>query len=137
MLNNLVHSDLSFLYCTSPCLLSLIWAGIKNDIKSVKSLTVYINKHVFHLNNYTIIFYFLSKMTRGYSLEHDLRLLINNPKYSDLEILCEGEKKLYGCKAILAARSEVFDNLLYNGMKESYENKFLFQKLILPEWKLY
>ncbi|POG79883.1 BTB/POZ protein, partial [Rhizophagus irregularis DAOM 181602=DAOM 197198] len=68
-------------------------------------------------------------MTRGYSLEKDLRLLINNPKYSDIEILCEDEKKLYGCRAILAARSEVFDRLLYNGMKESYENKISFPKI--------
>ena len=60
-------------------------------------------------------------MTRGYSLEQDLRLLINNPKYSDIEILCKDKKKFHGCKAILAARSEVFDGLLYNGMKESYE----------------
>src|SRR6266498_5721754 len=65
-------------------------------------------------------------MTRGYSLEQDLRLLVNNPKYSDIEILCEDEKKLYGCRAILAARSEVFDRLLYNGMKESYENQIFF-----------
>ncbi|UZN99729.1 uncharacterized protein OCT59_000996 [Rhizophagus irregularis] len=65
-------------------------------------------------------------MTRGYSLEQDLGLIINNPKYSDLEILCEDEKKLYACRAILAARSEVFDRLLYNGMKESYENKISF-----------
>jgi hypothetical protein len=68
-------------------------------------------------------------MTRGYSLEQDLRLLINNPKYSDIEILCEDEKKLYGCRAILAARSEVLDRLLYNGMKESYENKISFPKI--------
>jgi hypothetical protein len=65
-------------------------------------------------------------MMRGYSLEQDLRLLINNPKYSDIEILCEDEKKLYGCRAILAARSEVFDKLLYNGMKESYEKQISF-----------
>ncbi|CAG8578578.1 uncharacterized protein OCT59_001003 [Rhizophagus irregularis] len=68
-------------------------------------------------------------MKRGYSLEQDLRLLINNPKYSDIEILCEDEKKLYACRAILAARSEVFDSLLYNGMKESYENKISFPKI--------
>ncbi|CAB5189692.1 uncharacterized protein OCT59_000941 [Rhizophagus irregularis] len=68
-------------------------------------------------------------MTRGNSLEQDLRLLINNPKYSDLEILCDDEKKLYGCKAILAARSEVFERELYNGMKESYENKISFPKI--------
>src|SRR5271156_3277876 len=69
------------------------------------------------------------KMTRGYLLEQDLRLLINNPKYSDIEILCEDEKKLHGSRAILAARSEVFDRLLYNGMKESYENKISFPKI--------
>ncbi|RIA87103.1 concanavalin A-like lectin/glucanase domain-containing protein [Glomus cerebriforme] len=68
-------------------------------------------------------------MTRGYSLEKDLRLLLNNPKYSDIEILCEDEKKLYGCKAILAARSEVFDKLLYNGMKETYEKQVSFPKI--------
>src|SRR5277367_1092048 len=68
-------------------------------------------------------------MTRGCSLEQDLRLLINNPKYSDIEILCEDEKKLYGCRAILAARSEVFDRLLYNGMKESYEKQISFPKI--------
>jgi hypothetical protein len=68
-------------------------------------------------------------MTRGYSLEKDLRLLINNPKYSDIEILCENEKKLYGCRAILAARSEVFDRLLYNGTKDSYENQISFPKI--------
>src|ERR1044072_35110 len=68
-------------------------------------------------------------MTRGYSLEQDLRLLVNNPKYSDIEILCEDEKKLYGCRAILAARSEVFDRLLYNGMKESYEKQISFPKI--------
>ncbi|CAB5188874.1 unnamed protein product [Rhizophagus irregularis] len=66
---------------------------------------------------------------RGYSLEQDLRLLINNPKYSDIEILCEDEKKLHGCRAILAARSEVFDRLLYNGMKESYDKKISFPKI--------
>jgi hypothetical protein len=68
-------------------------------------------------------------MTRGYSLEQDLRLLINNPQYSDIEILCGDEKKLYGCKAILAARSEVFDKLIYNKMKKSYENRISFPKI--------
>ncbi|CAG8590979.1 uncharacterized protein OCT59_001021 [Rhizophagus irregularis] len=68
-------------------------------------------------------------MTKGYSLKQDLRLLINNPKYSDIEILCEDEKKLYGCRAILAARSEVFDRLLYNEMKESHETQISFPKI--------
>src|SRR5207244_2236093 len=51
------------------------------------------------------------------------------PKYSDIEILCEDEKKLYCCRAILAARSEVFDGLLYNGMKESYEKQISFPRI--------
>ncbi|RGB37162.1 hypothetical protein C1646_757214 [Rhizophagus diaphanus] len=68
-------------------------------------------------------------MTKGLSLEQDLKLLINNPKYSDIQILCEDEKKLHACRAILAARSEVFDKLLYNGMKETYENQISFPKI--------
>src|SRR3954447_11113238 len=68
----------------------------------------------------------LKTMTRGYSLKQDLRLLINNPKYSDIEILCGDGKKLHACRAILAARSEVLERLLYNGMKESYENQITF-----------
>src|SRR3954447_23791153 len=68
-------------------------------------------------------------MTRGYSLKQDLKLLINNPKYSDIEILCEDEKKLHGNRAILAARSEVFGRLLYNGMKESYDTHISFPKI--------
>src|SRR5688572_11031496 len=68
-------------------------------------------------------------MTRGYSLEQDLRLLINNPKYSDIEIVCKNEERLHGCRAILAARSEVFDALLYNGMKESHEKKISFPEI--------
>src|SRR3954467_243254 len=68
-------------------------------------------------------------MTRGYSLEQDLKLLLNNPKYSDIEILCKDEKKLHGCRAILAARSEVFDRLLYNGMKESHEKQISFPEI--------
>src|ERR1700722_7071676 len=68
-------------------------------------------------------------MTRGLSLEKDLRLLLNNPKYSDIEILCENEEKLHGCRAILAARSEVFDKLLYNGMKESFEKQISFPEI--------
>ncbi len=68
-------------------------------------------------------------MSRGNSLEQDLRLLINNSKYSDVEILCENEITLHGCRAILAARSEVFDALLFNGMKESYSNQISFPKI--------
>src|SRR5437763_2338356 len=73
---------------------------------------------------------------RGDSLEQDLGFLINNPKYSDLEILCSNEEKLYGCRAILAARSEVFNGLLYNGMKESYEKQISFPKINSAEMEI-
>ncbi|CAG8736132.1 10488_t:CDS:2 [Rhizophagus irregularis] len=64
-------------------------------------------------------------MTKGLSLEQDLRLLINNPKYSDIEILCEDEKKLYACRTILSARSVVF----YSGLKKTYENQISFPQI--------
>ncbi|RGB22955.1 hypothetical protein C1646_748359 [Rhizophagus diaphanus] len=73
---------------------------------------------------------------RGYSLKQDLKLLINNPKYSDITILCKNEKKLYSCRAILAARSEVFDRLLYNGMKESYEDQISFPTINSSEMEI-
>src|SRR5215216_7861741 len=75
-------------------------------------------------------------MMKGNSLEQDLKLLINNPRYSDVEILCEDEKKLHGCRAILAARSEVFDRLLYNGMKESYEKQITFPEINSSEMEI-
>ncbi|GET03118.1 hypothetical protein GLOIN_2v1847831 [Rhizophagus clarus] len=65
-------------------------------------------------------------MIKGYSLVQDLKSLINNPKYSDIEILCEDKKILYGSRSILAARSEVFEGLFYNGMKETYEKQVSF-----------
>ncbi|CAB5202287.1 unnamed protein product [Rhizophagus irregularis] len=64
-----------------------------------------------------------SEENRGKSLKQDLGLIINNPRYSDIKIICNDKKEIYSSRAILAARSEVFDGLLYNGMKESYENQ--------------
>ncbi|CAG8457908.1 1367_t:CDS:2 [Acaulospora colombiana] len=64
-------------------------------------------------------------MVRGYSLAEDLILLINNPQYGDLKINCE-DGVLHGNRAILAARSDFFDRLLYNGMKESFEEQVSF-----------
>ena len=53
-----------------------------------------------------------------------------------MEILCEDGKKFYGCRAILAARSEVFDRLLYNGMKESYEKQISFSQINSSRFEL-
>ncbi|RGB37161.1 hypothetical protein C1646_757212 [Rhizophagus diaphanus] len=68
-------------------------------------------------------------MARGFSLEQDLRLLINNQIYSDVVILCKDKKKLYACRTILAARSVVFHGLLYNGLKETYEYQISFPRI--------
>ncbi|CAG8573427.1 11612_t:CDS:2 [Diversispora eburnea] len=77
-------------------------------------------------------------MSRGSSLSIDLQLLVNNPKYSDIIIICAKSEKLYGCRAILAARSEVFDRLLFNERKETDEREIKFPEInsqvdILPE----
>ncbi|CAG8532647.1 16830_t:CDS:1 [Acaulospora morrowiae] len=58
-------------------------------------------------------------MVRGNSLIDDLRLLINNPRYSDLEIRCKDDLVLYGNRVILAARSEVFERILFTGTRAS------------------
>ncbi|CAB5110949.1 uncharacterized protein OCT59_001353 [Rhizophagus irregularis] len=63
---------------------------------------------------------------KGSSLSQDLKSLLNNKRYSDIEILCEDNIKLYANRAILAARSNVLDALFYNGLKESYENQIRF-----------
>ncbi|CAG8760323.1 12852_t:CDS:1, partial [Acaulospora morrowiae] len=54
-------------------------------------------------------------MVRGNSLIDDLKLLINNPRYSDIEIRCKDNSVLYGNSAILAARSEVFERMVFIG----------------------
>ncbi|GBC03179.1 hypothetical protein RclHR1_00500027 [Rhizophagus clarus] len=59
-------------------------------------------------------------------LEQDLRSLINHPERSDLEILCKDGKKLFGCKAILASRSEIFNRLIY---KEGNQEQISFPNI--------
>ncbi|PKC57259.1 hypothetical protein RhiirA1_472759 [Rhizophagus irregularis] len=61
-------------------------------------------------------------MTRGYSLEKDLNLLINNPKYSDIEILCEDEKKLYDLQDFIM---KTFKNTLEKNCDENYSPELL------------
>src|SRR5438876_10208639 len=54
------------------------------------------------------------QVTRGRSLHDDLRSLINNPHYSDLEILCKDGIILYGIRSLLAARSHTMEQILYS-----------------------
>ncbi|PKY46712.1 hypothetical protein RhiirA4_461652 [Rhizophagus irregularis] len=55
----------------------------------------------------------------------------------DMDILCKDEKKLYGCRAILVARSEVLEGLLNNGMKESFEGKISFPAIDSSGMRIY
>ncbi len=59
-----------------------------------------------------------------------LKKAVNNKQYSDIEILCKDEKILYGSRVMLAVRCEVFDRLLYNGMKETFDNKITFPEFV-------
>ncbi|CAB5183132.1 hypothetical protein RhiirA1_423304 [Rhizophagus irregularis] len=66
---------------------------------------------------------------RGCSLINDLKFLINNKNYSDIKIICQDDSIIYGNRAILAARSNVLDRLLFNGMKESTINEIRFPEI--------
>ncbi|CAI2186445.1 16481_t:CDS:1 [Funneliformis geosporum] len=68
-------------------------------------------------------------MMRGNSLTDDLKFIINNPEFSDIEITCEDGIILQGNRAIMRARSEVLYKLLFNGMKESTESKISFPEI--------
>ncbi|CAG8659431.1 13984_t:CDS:1, partial [Acaulospora colombiana] len=77
-------------------------------------------------------------MTRGDSLIDDLKLLINNPQYSDLEIKCKDGTILYGNCAILATRSEVFDRMLFTRTSETLDKhkQVSFPKIETPIMKI-
>ena len=55
------------------------------------------------------------------SLLNDLRRLMNNPNFSDVVFVVEG-KEIHANRSILAVRSEYFEVMLYNGMRESVDN---------------
>ncbi|CAG8513532.1 11606_t:CDS:2, partial [Acaulospora morrowiae] len=74
-------------------------------------------------------------MVRGNSLINDLRLLINNPRYSDLEIRCKDNSVLYGNRAILAARSEVFERMLFT-RSEASDKQVSFPKIEASAMKI-
>ncbi|CAG8770112.1 8302_t:CDS:1, partial [Acaulospora morrowiae] len=74
-------------------------------------------------------------MARGNSLIDDLRFLVNNRQYSDLEIRCKDNSVLYGNRAILAARSEMFDKILFTGTEVS-EKQVLFSEIEKSSMKI-
>lgn len=52
------------------------------------------------------------------TLVDDLRLLVNNKRFSDVTFVVEG-KPLYATRSLLAVRSEHFKALLFGGMREA------------------
>ncbi|CAG8449431.1 7039_t:CDS:1, partial [Acaulospora colombiana] len=68
-------------------------------------------------------------MVRGNCLIEDLKLLINNTQYSDLEIECKDGVVLHGNCAIFAARSEVFNRMLFTRENEAPNKKVSFPKI--------
>ncbi|CAG8635304.1 6102_t:CDS:1, partial [Acaulospora colombiana] len=75
-------------------------------------------------------------MVRGNSLTDDFRFLVNNPQYSDLEIKCKDDIILYGNRVVLAARSEVFDRMLFVRASETYEKQISFPKIESSHMKI-
>merc|ERR1712232_1011789 len=63
------------------------------------------------------------------NLVDDLRKLINNPTFSDVVLLVEGQP-VYATRAHLAARSEHFRALFYGGMREANDMK---EQIVLPD----
>ncbi|CAG8631222.1 4880_t:CDS:1 [Ambispora leptoticha] len=72
-------------------------------------------------------------MNRGESLVEDLKVMVNNSRFSDVKIKCSDYKDnndiLYGCRMVLAARCEVFEKLLFNGMRETHEPEIVFPEI--------
>jgi hypothetical protein len=50
---------------------------------------------------------------RGRSLENDFKRLINDERFYDIALKCS-DGMIYGCKAILATRSDVFNSSIFN-----------------------
>ncbi|CAG8745142.1 22546_t:CDS:2 [Rhizophagus irregularis] len=59
---------------------------------------------------------------RGRSLEDDLRLLIDDERFYDIALKCSDGVTIYGCKAILATRSDVFSAYIFNESVEKNNN---------------
>ncbi|GBB83792.1 hypothetical protein RclHR1_10460006 [Rhizophagus clarus] len=59
---------------------------------------------------------------RGKSLENDLRALLNDERSFDISLKCSDGVTLRACKNILATRSDVFNNIIFNKSKAEIKN---------------
>ena len=50
-------------------------------------------------------------------LGKDLRRLINDERFYDIILKCSDGRNVFGCKAILATRSKLFNKLIFTGSK--------------------
>ncbi|RIA98953.1 hypothetical protein C1645_588186 [Glomus cerebriforme] len=51
--------------------------------------------------------------SQGESLEIDFKRLINDKRFHDISLKCSDEITVFGCKAILATRSKIFNDLIF------------------------
>ena len=69
-------------------------------------------------------------MPYGNSLLSNLSFLIGNASYSDIRLRCSDSLKLFHAnKIILAARSEMFDRLLFGGFHENTADEIPFPEI--------
>ena len=60
---------------------------------------------------------------RGISLEKDFKRLFNDEEYSDIIIKCSDGVTVFGCKVILTTRSDLFNELINYGNKDTLSFK--------------
>ncbi|RIA98957.1 hypothetical protein C1645_866174 [Glomus cerebriforme] len=63
---------------------------------------------------------------RGRSLEDDFKRLICDERFHDIALKCSDGETIYGCKAILATRSDVFNSSIFT---KSEDNKLSFDDI--------
>lgn len=53
------------------------------------------------------------------ALKNDLRAMVDDPNYSDIQFVCSDGGRVHACRMLLVARSDVLKGMLTNGMSES------------------
>src|SRR5262249_20632947 len=60
---------------------------------------------------------------RGHTFQADFAALLSDTTNHDLTIVCADGVEIGACRAIIAARSDVFNSMLYGSMREANSNK--------------
>src|SRR5438270_6676038 len=64
-----------------------------------------------------------NKHERGNSMQDDFAFLLANPIYHDITLVCADGVEIGACRAILASRSDVFEAMLYGGMRRCHASR--------------